>query len=142
MATEVIAEKKIEESYSDRKQNAIECIMNKEKNKLKKAVRKLVECNDETRLLRKEHEQIIDAFRLWMNEERTDGSIVTIAKAFYSWIEKIEIDSKALKAKLSITVIDLLECPDMLMDLEKQKVMKRLMLLAVSKSTTICFGAF
>ena len=63
-----------------------------------------------------------------MNEERTDESIVTIAKAFYSWIEKIEIDSKVLKAKLSSAAIDLLQCPDMLINLEKQKVMKRLML--------------
>ena len=77
-----------------------------------------------------------------MTEERTEGAIITIAKAFNNWIAKIEIDSRPLKAKLSKTVIDLLECPDMLMDLEKQKVMKRLMLLAVSKSTTICFGAF
>ena len=76
MATEEIEEKKSEESYSDRKQIAIECIMNREKNKLKKAIKKLVECNDEVQLRRKEHEQIIDAFRLWMTEERTEGAIM------------------------------------------------------------------
>ena len=88
-ATEVIEEKKSEELYADRKQNASEFIMNKEKNKLMEAVRKLAECNEETRLSKEEHEQIIDAFRLRMNEERTDGAIITKAKAFHNWIEKI-----------------------------------------------------
>ena len=93
----------------------------------------LVECSKEARLSTDERAQIIEAFHQWINEEKVDGAVVTVTKAFCRWIDQIEIDSKMLKAKLANTVIGLLGFPDMLTDLEKQKVTKRLMLLAVSK---------
>ena len=96
----------------------------------------------EARLSTDERAQIIEAFHQWINEEKVDGAVVTVTKAFCRWIDQIEIDSKMLKAKLANTVIGLLGCPDMLTDLEKQKVTKRLMLFAVSKMTTECFVAF
>ena len=130
------------DSEPDAKKDAINCIVQKKKNQLKSAVRTLIEISDARKMSDNEYVQVVDAFSTWMSDEKVDGCIVTVAKAFYNWMDKIEVSSKELKAKFSNAVIALVQCPEMLMDLEKQKVTKRLMTLAAAKITVASFVAY
>ena len=56
-----------------------------------------------------------------------------IAKLFYNWVEKVDLVSKILKVKFSKIVISMLEHPEVLLDIDKQRVMKRLLTLMITK---------
>lgn len=64
-----------------------------------------------------------------------------IARAFCNLVEKIHLANKVLKAKFAETAISLISRFDWIANLEKQKMMKRLITLAVSKLTTEIFVA-
>jgi exodeoxyribonuclease III len=62
-----------------------------------------------------------------------ESSFVMIAKLFYNWAERVDMASKMLKAKFSDVIVSVLEHPEILMDLDKQRVVKRLLVLTITK---------
>ena len=121
---------------SDRKRNAIKHVKEKKKNKLRGAVKELKRYVEEEELSKEECEEIIDAFAEWMHAEMTtlaeDGTdFVRVAKAFYNWVEKVNMSSKNLKAKFANTVINLIRA-DWVLNSVKRNMIKRLVKRGIS----------
>lgn len=127
------AEDKEEDLTPDRLQAAIDCIKRKEKNRLKTSMKILAQNTTAKKLSRVNFLEINDAFKSWMNEEKMESSFVMIAKLFYNWAERVDMASKMLKAKFSDVIVSVLEHPEILMDLDKQRVVKRLLVLTITK---------
>jgi hypothetical protein len=140
-----IEEKKAREEENltpDRLESAIDCIRQKEKNKLKASMKILSQNTTAKKISRANFLEISEAFKSWMNEEKTGSSFTMIAKLFHNWMEKVDMVSKILRAKFSEVIISILEHPEVLLDLDRQRVMKRLLVLIITKISAEQFVAY
>ena len=112
------------------------------KTKLKECLKILKKYAEAKTMSPAECMETMEAFKMWMKDEKTESSFVKVTKTFYNWIEKVEMTNKAMKGKFSETVLSTIEDPEILTDLDKQRVMKRLLVLAVSKLSAETLLAF
>ena len=66
---------------------------------------------EDKKLSKAECFELIDVFISWMIKEKADPSFNMIIKAFYNWIDKLEVTGKALQTKIAQSGIHLTETP-------------------------------
>jgi exonuclease III len=120
--------------------NAIDCLGRKQKGKFKPLMKTLY--NEAGRISKADCNRIMDLLQEWIKQEKTDDYFVTVAKGFYNLVDKLELDTKLLKAKLASFIAEMTTWTEVLLDIEKQRVLKRLLLLALAKLNTEVFVAY
>ena len=88
-----------DESYlaPDQRKNAIDNIKRKDKNKLKMTMKILRKNTEAKKMSKDDCLECINAFAAWLESEERESSFNIIAKAFYNWIERVDMSKKNRK---------------------------------------------
>ena len=121
---------------------ALDYLKKKEKAKLKAATKLLNRKTDEMKIHREDCIEVINEFQNWLNAEKSNDYVVVLAKAFYNWISRVEMNNKRLKSIFANVILEMMNWHEMLFDIDKQQVLKRLLLLAISKLSLAAFIAY
>jgi hypothetical protein len=133
LSAPVIEEKVVEHLKVKNRVEILECLKTQQRRKLKSMMKLLQLETEENKITGKVCEEVMELFQNWLTQEKAEDYIVVLAKAFYNWLDKLQENNKTLKGKMARIVIEMTTWNEMLTDLDKQRVLKRLLLLATAK---------